>query len=329
MLILFRRHRKSCKHKARGRKHRHCQCPIWIDGTLSERRILESLRMRDWQRAHEKMLQWEADGKRAEESRKRIQPAWEDFLADMDARNLNDSTVRKYKLLRKQLEAFAQQKGFRFLDELDLNALSQFRNGWADGPRSSAKKLERLRSFLRFAVKRRWIQENPATDLKSPKIQLRQTLPFTRPEMERLLKASRQYAKESTGRGRENSLRMQAFILLLRYSGMRIGDAVSLSTDRLKGDRLFLYTAKTGTPVNVVLPAPVVRVIAKMPKTGKTHFFWSSNGKVDSVASHWRKRLQRLLNLPRCQTLTRIASATRLLPSYCWPEYQSSGFRFC
>jgi integrase/recombinase XerD len=78
-----------------------------------------------------------------------------------------------------------------------------------------------------------------------------------------------------------------------------IGDAVSLSTDRLKGDRLFLYTAKAGTPVNAVLPDPVVRAIAKMPKTGKTHFFWSGNGKVDSVASHWRKRLQHLFKLAK------------------------------
>lgn len=255
--------------------------------------------MRDWQRAHEKMLQWEADGRRADVARKTIEPAWEEFLADMNARNLNYSTVRKYKLLRKQLEAFALESGFRFLDELDLNALTQFRNGWNDGPRSSTKKLERLRGFLRFAQKRKWIEENPATDLRSPKIQLRQTMPFTRPEMERLLKACRRYAKESTGRGKDNGLRMQAFILLLRYSGMRIGDAVSLSTDRIKGNRLFLYTAKAGTPVNAVLPEPVVRLIARMPKTGKTHFFWSGNGKVDSVASHWRKRLQRLFELAK------------------------------
>jgi site-specific recombinase XerD len=245
------------------------------------------------------MLHWEADGRRTEESRKKIAEAWEDFLADVNARNLSSGTVRKYELLRRQLEAFAQGRGFRFLNELDLHAVTQFRNGWEDGPRSSTKKLERLRSFLRFAQKRKWIEENPATDLKSPKIQLRQTMPFTRVEMERLLKACRQYAKESPGRAKDNGLRIQALILLLRYSGMRIGDAVSLSTDRLKRDRLFLYTAKSGTPVSAVLPDLVVRAIGRMPKTSNTHFFWSGNGKVDSVASHWRKRLQHLFELAK------------------------------
>jgi len=39
MLTIYRRHRKSCKHRAKGRKHRHCECPIWVDGYLSGHEI--------------------------------------------------------------------------------------------------------------------------------------------------------------------------------------------------------------------------------------------------------------------------------------------------
>ena len=39
---------------------------------------------------------------------------------------------------------------------------------------------------------------------------------------------------------------MRALILLLRYSGMRIGDVVNLSVDRIAGKRVFLYTQKNG-----------------------------------------------------------------------------------
>ena len=46
----------------------------------------------------------------------------------------------------------------------------------------------------------------------------------------------------------------RALVLLLRYSGVRIGDAISLTSDRIKENQLFLYTLKTGTPVNTVLP---------------------------------------------------------------------------
>ncbi len=40
--------------------------------------------------------------------------------------------------------------------------------------------------------------------------------------------------------------RMKAFILLLRYSGLRRTDAVGLSAERVKNGRVFLYTQKQG-----------------------------------------------------------------------------------
>lgn len=299
MLIIFRRHRGNCKHKQKGRSYRHCQCPIWIDGTLGGERILESLRMRDWQRASEKMIQWEAEGKRVDQSRKTIGGAWEDFLADLESRNLRPATVRKYKLLRKHMDAFAAAKGFRHLEELNLDVLTQFRGGWKDGPRSSQKKLERLRSFLRFGQKRKWVEDNPAMELKTPKIQLLQTMPFTQPDMIKILKACSEYSTKSPARAKENGARIRALVLLLRYSGMRIGDAVSLSVDRLEGNRLFLYTAKSGTPVKVVLPDLVVKAIEGMPRTGEQHFFWTGQSTLDSVAGHWSMRLRQLFKIAK------------------------------
>ena len=53
MLTIYRRHRKSCKQRAKGRKYRHCQCPIWVDGTLGRKELRESLKLRDWQRAQD------------------------------------------------------------------------------------------------------------------------------------------------------------------------------------------------------------------------------------------------------------------------------------
>jgi len=47
MLTIYRRHRKNCKQRGKGRKHRHCLCPIWVDGTLGGKEIRESLKLRD------------------------------------------------------------------------------------------------------------------------------------------------------------------------------------------------------------------------------------------------------------------------------------------
>jgi site-specific recombinase XerD len=83
------------------------------------------------------------------------------FVTDAEAQKLSASTVYKYRLLFKQLEGFAKQRGHRYLIDLDLSELSEFRSGWNDGPRSSAKKLERLRAFFRFAQKREWVLRIP------------------------------------------------------------------------------------------------------------------------------------------------------------------------
>ena len=69
--------------------------------------------------------------------------------------------------------------------------MSLHQHEWKDGPRSSAKKLERLRSFLRFAQRRDWIVKNPACDLKAPKVRLCPTMPYTREEMMRILAAKK------------------------------------------------------------------------------------------------------------------------------------------
>jgi integrase/recombinase XerD len=241
--------------------------------------------------------EWEAQDRITTTERKTIDDGWRDFLADLDSRHLNPSTVRKYKLLDRQMKSFAESHGFRFLDELDLNALGQFRTTWKDGPRSSAKKLERLRSFLWFAQKRKWVLENYATDLKAPKVTLRPTMPYTHAEMKLILSAVHDYESEMPSRGKENAERMRTLVLLLRFSGLRISDAINLSTDQLKGNRLFLYTQKTGVPVNLVLPKVVCDALRRTPMTSAKYWFSSGVGELETASTNWRARLQRLFEL--------------------------------
>jgi integrase/recombinase XerD len=258
--------------------------------------------MRDWQRAQEKIREWEArDGRTVEPEAKTIDAAWTEFLADIEARKLAESTIRKYKLLKRQMADFAKERGFRFLIELDLPAVSQFRAAWKDGPRSSAKKLERLRAFFRFAMKRKWVPENPAADLRAPRVTLCPTMPFTQPEMLRILAAIEKYKDEFPGRGAENARRMRALVLLLRYTGMRIGDATSLTAERIEGNKLFLYTQKTGVPVNTVLPDFVVKALDATPKTTEKHFFWDGELKLETIVGSWRKRFARLFELAKVE----------------------------
>jgi integrase len=268
---------------------------------MNGERIHKALGTCDWQRAQQLVRDLETETN-CSDVRTQVGPitlnqAWLHFMADLDARKLNPATVRKYQLLQKQMKEFVAYKGLGFLSQLDIDTMGEFRNGWKDGALSASKKLERLRAFFRFAMKRKWITECPVSDLKAPKVLMKPTMPFTHEEMVRILEAVDAYCKETPANGRENARRLRAFILLLRYSGMRISDVVNLSAERFVGNRLFLYTQKTGVPVHIVLPEFVLRVLESTPRKSEKHFFWSGVGKLESIVRSWQARLRRLFQL--------------------------------
>ena len=300
MLNIYRRHRKDCKHRLEGRKYRRCHCPIWVDGFLGDHEIRKATGFWDWAKAQALVREWEAEGQPTQEPKVEpitIKEACEEFVQDAVARKLREKTVYKYRLLFRRLQNFAQDCGLRFLKELDPAALRKFRSSWEDGNLAALKKLERMRSFFRFAQGSRWIAENPATELKSPKVTARPTLPFTHEEMIRVLQSCDRY-RDSYGRaGQANARRLRAFLLLLRYSGLRIGDAVSCSTDRLAGNKLLLYTQKTGVLVYCPLPDFVVKTLEEIPRSSERHFFWTGESKLQSATGDWQAKLKRLFQL--------------------------------
>jgi integrase/recombinase XerD len=309
MLTLYRRHRKSCSHRTEGRAYRRCTCPIWVDGTLGSQEVRKSLEIRDWQKAQDYVREWEAKELEPKSTAEpmAIQQATEKYLTDATARCLNESTIYKYRLLFKQLDNFTQRLGLRYLKELEIETLDLFRSEWKDGPRSSLKKLERLRAFLRFCERRKWVDNNPALELKGPKIQNRPTMPFTHVEMVKVLAAFEKYRARA---GVANAQRLKAFVLVLRYSGMRIGDAVRCDVDRIAGNKLFLYTQKTGVPVHCILPDFVLRELDAAPKSSEGHFFWSGKSKLHSAIGKWQQRLKPSSGWLKFRAVTRTVSAT-------------------
>ena len=202
--------------------------------------------------------QWEAEGAQPQEPEPvTIAEAWEGFNEDAKARKLEPATVYKYDLLSRQMIRFAENCGLRFLREMELPMLRKFRASWPNENHGALKKLEYLRAFFRFAHESKWIDENPARYLESPKVKQRPTMPFTPDQMADILTACEKYARRYRGLESyraENARRIRAFVLLLRHSGLRIGDAVALERCRITSDKLFLYTAKAGTPVYCPLP---------------------------------------------------------------------------
>ena len=303
MLTTYRRHVKTCAHRSEGRKYRRCRCPIWVDGSVKSIEVRQSLKERTWEDAEiekQKLEQRLAHPQEAAQELEAItiERAWDDFVSDANARGLREPTLNKYRYLRRQMEQFAKDQGIRYLCEFNLEVLRAWRTTWPNKNLSALKKLELVRCFFRFAHDAGQIADNPARKVRSPKVTQSQTLPFTQDEMVRIMAALAKYADPASRNGRK----MRALVLLLRYSGLRIGDAVTLSRDRITGDKLFLYTAKAGTPVYLPLAPLVLAALDAATNPTGPYYFWTGESKPKTAISHWQCELKRLFELAEVPT---------------------------
>jgi integrase/recombinase XerD len=295
MLTIYRRHRKECAHKSEGRKYRRCRCPIWVDGFLGGQEIRKSLDTPDWQKAQDELRQWEAEGAiPSGDELMTIEQAKIDFLADAKARKLKPSSIYRYTMLFRQLEQFTKHGGIRYLKDLDTPTLRRFRSSWKDGDLAGLKKLDRLRGFFRFARENGWVADNPVQAIKNPKVTLRPTLPFSQEEMIRIVGAATKKVQTARPDRRNKARRLRAFVLLLRYTGLRISDAVGCSVERLQDGKIWLYTQKTGQHVYCPLPEFVAKELENVPRLSARCWFWGGQGTIETSRKKWSESLAAL-----------------------------------
>lgn len=314
MLTVYRRHRSNCPLRGKRQSRDHidgdvfarkglknkCHCAVWIDGFIAGREIRKSLGTQNWEKAKSRALEIDRGERCADEGKISIKSATEQFVADAESRKLSDAP-RKYRLLFKRLLAFADELGVRSLQELDVATLRKFRTSWELSDSTSLKTLERLRSFFKFAQECGWVKENPAKKIGSPRCEQRPTLPFPRDEVSKILTAADANIHAVRKHGRDNAVRLRALILLLRYSGLRIGDAVACSVDRLGDGKIRLYTQKTGTHVHCPIPPLVVAALEGIPKMSARYWFWSGNGRIQTAVADWQARLKKLFDDAKMQ----------------------------
>jgi len=321
MLKLYRRHVKGCQfwsgRSTNGNRKEHkCRCPVWVDGYLSGKRVNKSLDLGNWTRGLEIVRDWEIAGtiQPQERAGTPVSDACNAFLAELEAQRLSEHTLKKYRVLlinphtpeelekfSPSLKQFCAETGVQFTSQLLVPELRRFRGQWKDGAISGRKKLERLRSVGRFFVDQGWWTENWVRKLKPPTVTDPPTMPYEQHEVAALLAACEQYTDWHGRPGQQNARRLRAFILFLRYSALRIGDAASCAVDRLAGNRLFLYMQKTGVPVYVPLPPFVVEALDGCPRISERCWFWTGVSSKETVAGNWRRTFRRLCEIAGVQ----------------------------
>jgi integrase len=322
MLSVYTRHAADCA-KAKDKDWRRCRCPKWISGTHEGELVRKSAKTRSWEKAELYRRQLEGTssptpaqtaesaripdraptGRHRDQKKARvtIETAVEAYLNAARSRGLESSTLSKLDgIFRKQFLIWCTSEGYKFLDEVDLDALLTFRDTWIDGPLAKRKKQERLIGFFWACVRRGYIIENPTFGLGKIKVDQTPTDYFPPHEFDKIVDATYAYRENRGEIGNANSTRLRTITLLMRWSGLRIRDAVTLERSRLHGDSLLLYQAKTGTPVYVPLPSHVVEALRNVPdgpKPNPRYFFWSGNGSPKSVVANWQRSYRRLFTV--------------------------------
>jgi integrase len=154
-----------------------------------------------------------------------------------------------------------------------------------------------VRGFFAFCVDAGWIEKNPAKKIKAPQSKQAPTLPYSESEWKDILTALDVYSSIHVQSPLRVQKQLRALILLMRFSGLRISDAVGLERSRIDSSgNLFIYQAKTGNPVSVPLPQFVLDALTDCDEEGR-RFFWNGEGTLKTVTTDWSARMKKVFVL--------------------------------
>jgi integrase len=248
--------------------------------------IRKSLDVRNWDAAQKIIRSWESDGMREVIT---VAQTQERFIADQESRGLSVETIAKSRLLLTEL---ADYFGSKNLSNITSDDLSRFRETWKVQPSTARKKLERLRSFFKFCVGRKWISDNPASALRPPKEVSIEKKPYEKAELERIAWAIPLFPRNGIY-GEANCERIRAFVAVLRWTGLRIRDVVQLQKSAIRGDFIVLRTHKNQKPIKLPLHPEIKEALAEVGN-GSEYFFWSGLGNPKSCVGDWQRTFRRL-----------------------------------
>lgn len=86
-------------------------------------------------------------------------------------------------------------------------------------------------------------------------------------------------------------------MLVMRFSGLAIGDAVQVKPDRLDGEHLTLRRTKTGKAVRVLLPPVLCSRLHALSLLEGGNYFWNRKGgdsDVQTATGNMRRSLRRV-----------------------------------
>ena len=323
MLLVYRRHEKGCRYDGRATSDSKLKCklpdgnqkapgcPVWVRGSLRDGRPVkrQSLNTRTWP-LPEEIGAWESgavqiggvtpqQGAPAPHEAKGRSTPLEDatnlYLLSKNKRA--PDTQRKSKNLTDRLLKYCstQKPPITTVQAAnDFAFLTRFVASWTDANSTQINRRTELIAFFEFCRKARYIEITTAEDLATIPDEKPQTDVFDHEELVAIYNALETLSDEYGRHGTPIAKQTKAFVLVMRYTGLSIGDVAGLRKKHVQDDRIVTNRDKTGKEVYVRVPPIVLRALFDAPHDSAEYFFWSGNGEFKTRKNKWGERLQRL-----------------------------------
>jgi site-specific recombinase XerD len=210
-----------------------------------------------------------------------------------DAADDVSDSIRKVADVLNPLIPFMAAKGINYLKDVKTEHLMAFQQTWEGRlvkdpttkqsiqlPKSQhgkAKYQEYVKMFFKRARLLGWIDVNPAELLEPIRVEDPGIRIYVPEEKKKLL--------ELIPSVFPNKFAMvRAFVLVQRFSALRISDTVALEVDSLTDDGVAIRAQrKTDAPVYCQLPPSAIAALRAFEPKSKKYFFWTGNGQLDGM----------------------------------------------
>jgi integrase len=209
-------------------------------------------------------------------------------------------TAKSYEQFKAFVLGWAASQGLTMLSDVTADHLDAWVGTWTLAPNTQRFRQTKLRSFFRWCRDLGKIDTNPAVVLRPIKAENEEeTQPLTSEQFRQLIDATYQYDQDRRVDKDRFGVDLRAVFLVMRWTGVRLVDALMLRRSSLVGNRLNgVDIQKTGDRIDRLVPDEVVEALNAVPMRKTMHpdqFFWSRQCDHRTLASMWTPRV-RLIN---------------------------------
>jgi integrase/recombinase XerD len=325
-ITVFTRHSGDCPQTNPQWKRCDCRKSLYIyeNGKVT----YKSAKTRSWTQA-EKIAQAERDlrdpvkmellkiaekeaAKQAAElaKLKPLREALEQWLKGM--KTPGGSSVAAYRSTTRTILRWAERVGVEYVSDVTPSMLDEWRGSWGldAGEKhlqlaltTQAALLTRIKAFFRWATAMEYTPRNPALMLKAITPDESQTWPLTPAQFDVLLSSTYKLDGDARYQSAKVGQHLRAVFQVQRWTGLRVGDVLSLPKSALQGNRLSAVIQKKlnrkpiAARVDFILPDHVVKELTSLPTRKEEHpdyFFWSRRCSQQVNTNKWLRKVDRL-----------------------------------